>query len=547
MSRKGRGRKIPAPTPLALEAGTALLLATLAGALLLSCVPTPTPSVPGPPATLIPLPSPPSPMDLRIVLPELPGTLDPLTASSWAGRALQSLFLPGLWALDDRLQPQPVLAESLPTRTGGTISGDGRSLTVRLRPDLQWSDGHPLTAVDVAFTWEYAAAQGVFPYAPFVERVTAEDTQTVRVELSSPFAPWPAHLFSFVLPRHILESADAEAWRAFPSVGSGPYIPAYWEGGGLVFTANPFFWQGPPGAKRLIAYQETEARARWEAVARGEAALTVFLAPESPPVLQPPDGVRAHPSPSGYVETLFFNLDPRRGHPALQSERVRVALADVLDPEALCPALGGQAAPAWTLYSGTFWEHPGLRRSVLSPARGRRLLDESGWRDSDGDGVREWQGIPLRIRYAVSAGAAGRSAVQAQIARQWQELGVQVETVAMERPWEHPEAWDVAQWASQPPGYPDPDDPRWLCGEARPGGHNFAGCATSDWMNSSPFRPSRWTPKTGGALFEIQALAHEQRWWVPLCRWEERLADSGGTDGPPPLARGTLLEPGKPC
>lgn len=511
----------PASSTLARDA---LLLAVLAEALaLLSCVATPMPTAPAPTLPLIPLPSPtPLPVEpIRVLLPQLPESLDPLAASSWASRALRSLFLPGLWTLDDRLQPYPVLADSLPSRANGGIAENGQALTLRLRPDLRWSDGHPLTAEDVVFTWEYAAAEGIFPYASFVERVTALDARTIRVEFARPFAPWPAHLFTYILPRHILESGDAGAWRAFPSVGSGPYVPAYWEGGGLVFRANPF-WQGPLPAGRLVVYQETRAPARWNAIAEGKADLTVFPAPESLPADRPPEGAILLTAPSGYVETLFFNLDPRRGHPALQSERVRAALAGVLDRDALCPMLGGQAVPAWTLYSGTFWEHPGLTGPVLSPAQARRLLDEAGWRDTDGDGIREWQGIPLRLRYAVPTGEVSRGDVQARVAQRWREIGVQVETATVDRPWEDPTAWDVAQWAGQVPGYPDPDDPRWLCGEARPGGQNVAGICDERLDELIAAQAAAVDPEDRrGLLFEIQALAGEQGWWVPLCRWED--------------------------
>lgn len=503
----------------------ALLLYALAGTfLLVSCIAPPTPSAPTLAITPAPLisPAPASTEPLRVFLPELPNTLDPLTASSWAARALRSLFLPGLWALDDHLQPQPVLADSLPSRADGTISEDGQVLTLRLRTDIRWSDGEPLTAADVVFTWRYAAGQGVFPYASFVKEVTAEDAQTVRVEFSRPFAPWPAYLFAYILPRHILELTDAGVWRAFPSVGSGPYIPAYWEGRGLVFLANPFFGKGPPRTDRLVIYQETTAAARWEAIARGEADLTVFLAPESLPFTQPPNGAFMLTSPSGYVETLFFNLDPRRGHPALQSERVRLALASVLDPEALCPMLGGQIVPARSLYSGTFWEHPGLAEFAFSPARAQRLLDESGWRDTDGDGVRDWQGIPLRLRYAVPTGAVNRGLVQAQVAQRWREMGVQVETIGVSQPWEDPAAWDVAQWAGRVPGYPDPDDPRWLCREARPGGLNPAGVCDERLDELIAAQATATDPEDRkGFLFEIQALAQERVWWIPLCRWED--------------------------
>ncbi len=507
-------------------------ICTLFALLLAACtVATPAPPASNPLLGLTPVPTPAPARELRVLLPEWPQTLSPLQARSWSARALQDLFLLGPWRVDDRLEVSPELAAELPTRAGGDLSADGRVLTIRLREGLFWSDGVPLTADDLVFTHERAAAQGLFPHASFVERVVALDSRTVQVTFTRPFAPWPTMLFPFVLPRHVLE-ADEEGWNRAPMVGNGPYVFAGEEGGARVFVANPYYWRGRPAVRRVRVFAQPDPQARWQVIAFGDADLAPFLAPDGLPGREPPEGTALLSSPSGYVETLLFNLDPRRGHPALQEARVRAALAAALDRGAICAALTvGRAVPAESLYSGTHWESPAPAASP-SLREAARMLDEAGWRDTDGDGVRERAGISLTLRYAAPP---GREAAQALAAQALRALGIGVETVISERPWEEPTAWDLAQWAGRPSGYPDPDDSRWLCAEARPGGQNPAGVcdeALDGWLLA---QASATDPDERAALLaELQETARRKVWWLPLCRWDDLWLVRSGLSGPRP-------------
>ncbi len=502
-------------------------------ALLLTACATVTPTPPARDALLglTPVPTPAPARELRVLLPEWPQTLSPLQARSWSARALQDLFLVGLWRVDDRLEVTPELAAEIPTRAEGGISADGRVLTIRLREGLFWSDGAPLTADDLVFTHERAAALGLFPHASFVERVVALDSRTVQVTFTRPFAPWPTMLFPFVLPRHVLE-ADEEGWNRLPTVGNGPYVFAGEEGGALTFVANPYYWRGQPAARRVRVFAQPDPQARWQVMAFGDADLAPFLAPDGLPVREPPEGTVLLSSPSGYVETLLFNLDPRQGHPALQETRVRAALAAALDRGAICAALtAGLAVPAESLYSGTHWESPAPAASP-SLREAARMLDEAGWRDTDGDGVRDRAGISLTLRYAAPP---GREAAQALGTQALRALGIGVETVISERPWEEPTAWDLAQWAGRPSGYPDPDDSRWLCAEARPGGQNPAGVCDEALDGLLLAQASATDPDERAALLaELQEMARREVWWLPLCRWDDLWLVQSGLSGPRP-------------
>jgi peptide/nickel transport system substrate-binding protein len=489
-----------------------------------------------------------------VLLPEPPDTLNPLYARSWSARALQDLFLAGLWRQDDRLGLVPELAAEVPTRANGGISEDGLTITIRLRDDVFWSDGEPLTGADVVFTYEMALAEGNdlptrFPYDGFVDEVAAPEARTVLVRLARPFAPWPTALFPFVLPRHVLEpvfahegALDLAVWNRVPSVSSGPFVYARQEGGDLLFEANPRYWRGGPGLDRVRVRVVAEMAARWAALGTGTADFAPLLWPEAQTEMLPPGGVRLLTSASGYIETLLFNLDPRTGHSSLQEPRVRAALAQALVREQVCAALpGGQALPAATLVSGTVFEDPALATPVPSPEQAGQRLDEAGWRDEDGDGVRERAGVALALRYMVPEGEVDRAAVQALVTEMFAGVGVRLQEVPPDAgpPWASAAGWDVAQWAAQPPGYPDPDDPRWLCVEARPDGANPAGVCDEDLDRLLVTQAATTDPDARAALLlQVQERARQEAWWVPLCRWQDAWAVSERLSGPRPWRGG---------
>jgi len=214
-----------------------------------------------------------------------------------------------------------------------------------------------------------------------------------------------------------------------------------------------------------------------------------------------------------------------------------LALAQAVDREQVCQALvGGQVEAAQTLWSGTVFEDSALGLYPASVPEAARQLDGSGWQDADGDGVREQGETPFVLRYAVPADGPDRTAAQAVLAGMLAAVGVRVEPVVSgaEGPWGNAE-WDVAQWAAQPAGYPDPDDPRWLCVEARPGGHNHAGVCDEELDQLLIAQAAAADPDERAALlFQVQGLARQRVWWLPLCRWEDLWAIRDHLSGPRP-------------
>jgi peptide/nickel transport system substrate-binding protein len=476
--------------------------------------------------------------EVVLALPEAPDRLNPLYAGTWSSWALKSLFLPGLWHVDGRLMPHPDLALEVPSEDNGGVLDGGRTLVIHLRPDASWSDGQPVTAADVVFTHQMAIAPGNdlptrFPYS-LMEEVVATDDHTVEIRFQRPFAPWPSTLFPYVLPRHVLApvfdadgTLDRAVWNRLPEVGGGPFIFAGEEGGTLLFKANPAYWRGRPEVDWVRVRFLPAPVERMAALSGGQADLAPFLWPESVGAVGAPAGVRLLEGPSGVVETLFFNLDPRRGHRALQQTTVRRAIALALNRELVCDLLApGQAEPARSLWDGTLYEDPAL--DVFRSDGAAELLEAAGWRDVDHDGVRERDGVTFSLRYAVLSDAVDRTAVATAVVESLERVGIEITPVA----WSEGNEWDLAQWAEPPAGYPDPDDPRWLCVEMGAEGLNRASVCDQA-LDELLYAQAETADlqQRADLFYQIEALNRERAWWVPLCRVSDLWGASDRIEG----------------
>lgn len=183
-------------------------------------------------------------------------TLSPLYTSMWFSTITYSLWNTWAWNFDENLEPIPVLVTEIPSAENSGISEDGRTLTFRLRDDIVWSDGEPITADDFIFTYEMNVAPGntvssTYPYDQ-VESIEAPDAQTIVVTFTEPFAPWLATLCHSILPAHVLRpvfeadgTLDEAEWNLAPTVGAGPYRFEEWESGSYARFVKNENWFGP--------------------------------------------------------------------------------------------------------------------------------------------------------------------------------------------------------------------------------------------------------------------------------------------------------------
>ncbi|MDE2843968.1 MAG: ABC transporter substrate-binding protein [Chloroflexota bacterium] len=371
--------------------------------------------------------------------------------------------------LTDRVEPS--LAESWER------SDDGLTWTFRLRRDVRWHDGTPFTAHDVDFTFNgiiynsgfRANARDTFTFrfqdegtGAWVEKrmaVTALDDHTVQFVLPTPFAPFLRSMATPIYPKHILEprvndGTFAETWAidADPAtvVGTGPFtIGSYRPRQQLVLHRNPDYWLKDASGNSLPYLN----RIVHIVVANSEAALELFRAGETDvhavsgrefarlAALQQEENFTIHRRGPGFGTTfLTFNMnpgqDPETGEPYVAPEKrnwfrnrqFRQAVAHVIDKETIIDEVQhGQGYPQWSSISpaaGDF-HNPDVRRYEYDVDRAREMLDEIGWVDTDGDGIREDDaGNPIEFTLMTARGSTGFQKVGAIIHRGLSDVGI---------------------------------------------------------------------------------------------------------------------------
>ncbi len=184
--------------------------------------------------------------------------LNPLYTNMWFTTITYQLWNCHAWNYDDKNNPVPVLVTEMPSTSNGGISEDGKSITMKLRDDIVWSDGTPITADDFVFTHDMFMDPNntVASQSPYnqMESVVAADPQTVVITFKEVFAPWAATLWKGILPKHVLQpvfekdgNLNAAEYNRNPTVGCGPFNFAEWEAGSFArFTANDNYWLGRP-------------------------------------------------------------------------------------------------------------------------------------------------------------------------------------------------------------------------------------------------------------------------------------------------------------
>ena len=365
-------------------------------------------------------------------------TLNPLYTNMWFSSIPFQWWNCYAWDFDDKNVPVPVLVKEMPSIENGGISEDGKTLTLKLREDLVWSDGTPLTADDFIFTYDMTmspknAVSGTSPYDK-LEKIEAPDAQTVVMTFTDPYAPWMGSLWHGIIPKHILQpifdadgTLDKAEWSRGPTVGCGPFVFAEWESGSFArFVANEKYWTGRPKLDEIFVRFVPDDAAQIAALKAGDGDLGTFFAYSDMPDLEAA-GVTLIKTFSGYNEGYYFLLDPEKGHPALQDVKVRQAIAYATNRQKLVDdLLLGKTAPAATMWDNTPYVDPSIAPYPYDVEKAKALLDEAGWTDSNGDGVRDKDGTDLAFTYGTTTREI-RVDTQAVIQQELAEVGIKVE------------------------------------------------------------------------------------------------------------------------
>lgn len=413
-------------------------------------------------------------------------SLNPLYTNMWFVTVLEQVWNAWAWEYDDQNEAFPKLVTEIPSVENGGISADYLTITMTLRTDVKWSDNTPLTSKDFKFTWEMYTAKSntvstVTPY-DMVSSIDTPDDQTVVMHFSEPYAPWMARFWHGILPEHILRpvfdkdgTLDNAPWNLAPTVGLGPYIFDTWESGSFArFVKNPNYWGTPAKIDEIYFTFVPDDASQVAALLAGDGDLGTFIAYSDVPKLKDA-GITITTVRSGYNEGLFFSFNKEKGNPGMQDVKVRQALAMSIDRDKMNQdlLLGLTQTPASFWDALPFYNDPPLTNYPYDPEGAKKLLDEAGWKDSNGDGTRDKDGVELVFNYGTTIREVRQSA-QAVIQQQLAEVGIGIKLFSYESDvyfagyGENGPTYvgdlDIQEW-SDAPLFPDPDIYYWLCSE----------------------------------------------------------------------------------
>ncbi|MFC1936250.1 ABC transporter substrate-binding protein [Chloroflexota bacterium] len=472
-----------------------------------------------------------------------PDSLSPYYTNMWFSGLMQQVFLCWAWQFDENAQAYPHLVTEIPSVENGGISADGLVFTLHLRDDIVWSDGEPITSADFIFTYEMVMADGnamssQYPY-DYLVSVEAPDEQTVVMTFSEPFASWLAAFWTGIMPEHVLApvfeaegSLESAEWNMAPTVGCGPYVFEEWESGSYIrFVKNENYWLGEANIDEIVFQFVPDDAAQTAALLAGDADLGTFPPLSDLPRLQEA-GMKVLSVNGGYSEGWYFNMR-EMASPAVRDVRVRQAIAMSIDREAIANDLMlGLTVPSNTLWDGlaaSGFVSPDIVPWKYDPEAAKALLEEAGYVDSDGDGIREdADGNPLVITHGTTIREI-RQDIQAVTQQQLLEVGIDLQIQS----WDSdiffgdfasgaPPAIgsiDIMEW-SDAPYFPDPDKDYWLCSQIpddeNPWGYNYFIC---DEYLDGLFQAQlvETDPAKRAEIFhEITKYMHDQVYWLGM-------------------------------
>ena len=298
-------------------------------------------------------------------------------------------------------------------------SADGKTWTYTLRAGLAWSDGTAFTAADVAYTVNRARDEAWYNHTATVANLTAEaiDDRTVRIVSSVPDPKLPV-MDVYIVPMHIYSTLDADALRKYEAtdgVGTGPYTLSERKNGQFWrMTANPHYWRGELAVDEVVFRVFRNADAMVAALESGEIDAAHDVPSAAVERLGQTEGIVLVQGQQGGFEELALNggmggqgQEGGGANPALLDKQVRLAIAHAIDRQtildrvytgigAVATTMSPSANPAWI---------PALTPEedyAFDLAKANALLDEAGYKDTDGNGIREGKdGKDIVLRYAL--------------------------------------------------------------------------------------------------------------------------------------------------
>ena len=363
---------------------------------------------------------------------------EPDTLNRFSTHILEDIQTPvveGLTITDDRMNIVPLLAAEVPTlENGGVVlrTDGGMDVTWKLRPGVTWHDGTPFTSADVRFTVEAINDPTYNPESTDgFDRISSVDTPdplTAVVHYKEVYAPYALQFARGTLPKHVLEGRDIDRAADYnrAPLGTGPYRVAEWKSGEYIRLERvPSYWRGSqyPRIRQILFRFVANTNTRINQLKSGEVHLVAMFPWDKHREVEAIPGITVHRTPGNAYEHVTLN---QRRVAAFRDVGVRRALMHAIDRDLIAASILDGLAPvthgAIQPVSWAFTDE--VVKYAFDPDRARSLLEQAGWRDANGDGIRDKNGQPLAFTLITQAGFAVREGVAQVLQKQFRDVGV---------------------------------------------------------------------------------------------------------------------------
>jgi len=361
-----------------------------------------------------------------------PASLNPLRLSFTASTDIHEKLFLSLHHFDKDMNIVAGLARSW------KFSEDFKEVTYYLRKDIKWSDGQPVTADDVKFSFDmmrdpqikYARAGGL----QFVDKVEVVSPKVVKFVFNRVYSDELFDTGIMVMPKHIMEKMSAANSAEFDAnpVSDGPYRVEEWiRGDRLVLAANPDFYKGKPALDRIVFKFFGDETSLMNALQNGTVDMTNDLSPQYALKVQGDPNLTSIEYPGRTFTFVGWNLKS----PLFTDVNLRKAFAMGIDQASLInDVLMGKGKPATGPFLPTSWAYDqNLKPQVYDPDQARAMLAEMGWKDKNKEGyLAKGPRQVLELNLLLARGQPVQEATAALIREQLKGIGVKVNLVMVD-------------------------------------------------------------------------------------------------------------------
>ena len=373
----------------------------------------------------------------------------------------------GAFPIDPDLK---IILDSDETPIKVSVNPEEKTVTYKINPNFKWSNGEPVTTKDIVKTYEIMANQeyitsskslrynknrkaivGIEEYnegkADKISGLEVIDDSTMKIHLKdmTPSVYWGGNFVPEFVNAKQFEGipmdkiTESDALRKNP-LSYGPYvIKEIVQGEKVIFEANPYYYKGEPKIKRL-EMEILPPSQQVAAIKSGKYDIVLKVSPEIFPELEKLDNINILTKKAGSMNYIAFKLgkwdeeknevvtDPNS---KMYDLNLRKAIAYAIDMDAVSKQFyHGLSTPAKSQLSPLFpsLHNPEINGFKQDVEKAKQLLDEAGFKDVDGDGIREGKdGKPVKYTLAMMSGGEIAEPLAQYYMQQWRAIGLDVE------------------------------------------------------------------------------------------------------------------------